>query len=221
MARARRLIIIGSGGHALSVWDAAVSAGFTVEAFLDSRNEGGEIGGTSVITRLPSADLGDVSFALGVGAGYAREEVMKELVAKVAEARFPPVVHSSAYISPDSRIEDGVVVLSHAHVGPGCVLGLGAVVNTGSSLDHHSTLGEFATLSPGARTGGGVHIGNRSMVGLNSGVLEGVTVEEDSVIGALSMVNRNIPSNSVAYGNPCVVVRERARDEPYFSLERD
>lgn len=221
MARARKLVIIGSGGHALSVWDAAVSAGFTVEAFLDPNTQAREQGDTRVIAGLDSIDLDGVGFALGVGSGFAREAAMRELVETVTEAHFPPVVHFTAYVSPGSKLEDGVVVLSHAHVGPGCTLGIGALLNTGSSLDHHSTLGEFATLSPGARTGGRVHIGNRSMVGLNAGVLEGVTVGEDSIVGALSMARRNIPNNSVAYGNPCVIVRERAREEPYFSLDRD
>jgi len=38
-------------------------------------------------------------------------------------------------------------------------------------------------------------------------ILPGVTIGRNSVIGAGSIVNKSIPENSVAYGNPCRVVR--------------
>lgn len=39
-------------------------------------------------------------------------------------------------------------------------------------------------------------------------VLPGVTIGEGSVIGAGSVVTKDIPSNSLAVGNPCKVIRE-------------
>ncbi len=39
-------------------------------------------------------------------------------------------------------------------------------------------------------------------------VLPGVTIGDNVVIGAGSVVNKEIPSNSVAVGNPCKVIKE-------------
>lgn len=39
-------------------------------------------------------------------------------------------------------------------------------------------------------------------------VLPGVTIGDNVVIGAVSVVNKEIPSNSVAVGNPCKVIKE-------------
>ncbi|CAM4419820.1 MAG: sugar O-acetyltransferase [Chryseobacterium sp.] len=39
-------------------------------------------------------------------------------------------------------------------------------------------------------------------------ILPGVTIGKNSVIGAGSVVTRSIPENSVAFGNPCKVIRE-------------
>ena len=44
-------------------------------------------------------------------------------------------------------------------------------------------------------------------IGGNVTVLAGVTIGENSVIGAGSVVTKNIPKNSVAVGNPCKVIR--------------
>lgn len=50
-------------------------------------------------------------------------------------------------------------------------------------------------------------IGNNTQIGANSVVLPGVTIGDNVVIGACSLVNKNIPSNSVAVGNPCKVLK--------------
>lgn len=45
-------------------------------------------------------------------------------------------------------------------------------------------------------------------LGLNSLVLKGVTIGRNSVIGANSVVTKDIPANVIAAGNPCKVIRE-------------
>ena len=53
---------------------------------------------------------------------------------------------------------------------------------------------------------GRVNIGNNIYFGTNVIILKGVTIGDNCIIGAGSIVNRNIPANSVATGNPCRVV---------------
>lgn len=55
-------------------------------------------------------------------------------------------------------------------------------------------------------SGGRVTIGNNVYFGTNVIILKGVTIGDNCIIGAGSIVNRNIPANSVATGNPCRVV---------------
>lgn len=50
-------------------------------------------------------------------------------------------------------------------------------------------------------------IGSHVQIGANSIVLKGVTIGDNAIIGALSMVNKDIPSNCIAVGNPCKVIR--------------
>ena len=53
-----------------------------------------------------------------------------------------------------------------------------------------------------------IKIGNNVWIGGNVVVLPGVTIGDNVVIGAGSVVNKDIPSNSVAVGNPCKVIKE-------------
>lgn len=53
-----------------------------------------------------------------------------------------------------------------------------------------------------------ITVGNNVWIGGNVIVLPGVTIGDNVVIGAGSVVNKDIPSNVVAVGNPCKVIKE-------------
>lgn len=53
-----------------------------------------------------------------------------------------------------------------------------------------------------------IKVGNNVWIGGNAVVLPGVTIGDNVVIGAGSVVNKDIPSNVVAVGNPCKVIKK-------------
>lgn len=55
---------------------------------------------------------------------------------------------------------------------------------------------------------GKIIIGKNSRIGTHSVIMPGVTIGENSIIGAFSLVNKDIPDNVVAYGIPIKVVKE-------------
>ena len=62
-----------------------------------------------------------------------------------------------------------------------------------------------------------VRIGSTVWIGAGAILLPGVTIGENSVIGAGSVVTHDIPPNVVAVGNPCRVLREISdRDREYY-----
>lgn len=66
-----------------------------------------------------------------------------------------------------------------------------------------------------------VHIGDNCWIGSNVVICPGVTIGENTVIGAGSVVTKDIPANVVAVGNPCRVVREIGeQDEIYYYKDR-
>ena len=59
----------------------------------------------------------------------------------------------------------------------------------------------------GAEFGKKIKIGNNVWIGGSVTILPGVTIGDNVTIGAGSVVTRDIPSNTVAVGNPCKVVK--------------
>lgn len=66
----------------------------------------------------------------------------------------------------------------------------------------------FADRNTGMEYSAPVTIGDNCWLGSNVTVLPGVTIGPGCVIGAGSVVSRSIPAGSLAFGNPCRVVRE-------------
>ncbi len=66
-----------------------------------------------------------------------------------------------------------------------------------------------------------VHIGKNVWIGAGAVILPGITIGDNSVIGAGSIVTKDIPSNVVAVGNPCQVLREIGEhDKDFYYKDR-
>ena len=66
-----------------------------------------------------------------------------------------------------------------------------------------------------------VHIESGVWIGAGAIILPGITIGENSVIGAGSVVTRDIPANVVAVGNPCRVMREiNEKDKIYYYKDK-
>lgn len=67
---------------------------------------------------------------------------------------------------------------------------------------------DYETRNKGLEYAKPIEVGNNVWIGGNVVVLPGVSIGDNVVIGAGSVVTKDIPSNSVAVGNPCRVIKE-------------
>ena len=66
-----------------------------------------------------------------------------------------------------------------------------------------------------------IHIGKNCWLGAGVIVLPGVTIGDNTVVGAGILVNKDLPPNVVAVGSPCKVLREiNERDKEYYHKNR-
>ena len=66
-----------------------------------------------------------------------------------------------------------------------------------------------------------VHIGDNVWIGANAVICPGVSIGKDSVIGAGSIITKDIPEHVVAFGNPCRVRREISEQDRVFFYRRE
>ena len=152
-----------------------------------------------------------------------RQELLKEMFAEIGE---------DCYIEPPFHANWGG---KHVHFGK-CVY---ANFNFTAVDDTHIYVGDYTMFGPNVilATAGHpilpklrqeayqynmpVHIGKNCWLGAGVIVLPGVTIGDNTVIGAGSVVTKDIPSNVVAVGNPCRVLREiNEHDKKYYFKNR-
>ena len=127
-----------------------------------------------------------------------------------------------------------------AAVGKYVSIGEGTYANMNLTLidDWQITIGKHVLIGPNVTlctTGHSIHPKHRAdgmysfpitiednvWLGANVIVLPGVTIGENSVIGAGSVVTRDIPANVIAFGSPCKVYREiNDHDAEYYFRDR-
>ena len=97
-----------------------------------------------------------------------------------------------------------------------CVILDGAKVTFGDNVFVAPNCGFYTAghaLDAGQRTRGleyayPITVGNNVWIGAHVCVLPGVTIGDNTIIGAGSVVTKSIPANVLAVGNPCRVVRQ-------------
>lgn len=153
-----------------------------------------------------------------------RNELLRELFAEVGD---------NCHIEPPLRANWGC----HTH------LGRNVYANFNLTLvdDTHIHIGDYVMMGPNVTLATASHpiapglrkrdlpsqfnrpvvIENNVWIGAGAMILPGVTIGANSVIGAGSVVTRDIPCNVVAVGNPCRVLREiNDHDREYYYKDR-
>lgn len=152
-----------------------------------------------------------------------REAMLKEMFAEIGEGCYiEPPFHSNMggghiYFGKNIYCNFGVTMVddTHIYVGDCTMFGPNVVVATAG----HPILPELR--KQGYQYNAPVHIGKNCWIGAGALIMPGITIGDNVVIGAGSVVTKDIPSNTVAVGNPCKVLREiNERDKEFYFKDR-
>ena len=213
----RTLVIVGAHGHGRSVAEAALSAGFVLECFIDeiARPAFSEtLLGFPVLSSIHDvSSLEDRLFALAVGSNHDRRRIYERLTQLIRDDQFPSVIHQTASISRFASIGMGAQILQNASVGSSARVGNFSIVNTNAALDHDASISDFSRLNPGVVVGGGASIGSMTTIGMNASVADKVTIGDECIVGANSFVRVDLPSHVIAHGTPADIRNSQTQRE--------
>lgn len=148
---------------------------------------------------------------------------LQDMFAEIGEGSYiePPLhanfggkhVHFGKYVYANYNLT--MVDDTHIYVGDYTMIGPNVTIATaGHPIDP-------ALRSVQAQYNMEVHIGKNVWIGGGCVLLPGVSIGDNTVIGAGSIVTKDIPANVVAYGNPCRVIREIGEhDRQYYYRDR-
>ena len=152
-----------------------------------------------------------------------REALLRELFAEIGEGCYiePPLhanwggrhVHLGKHVYANFNLT--LVDDTHIYIGDYTMIGPNVVIATGG----HPILPSLR--QEGYQYNAPVHIGKNCWLGAGVIVVPGVTIGDNTVVGAGSVVTKDIPANVCAAGNPCRVLRPiNEHDEIYYFKNR-
>lgn len=109
------------------------------------------------------------------------------------------------HVRVDAGHADLIYIDDHAHITGGCRL-----------LCHQRDLRHYRKGDDAAKLPyrlGEIHVGKGVMIGMESMIMPGVTIGDGAIVGAGSLVSKDIPAWTIATGCPARVVKEIAERE--------
>jgi sugar O-acyltransferase (sialic acid O-acetyltransferase NeuD family) len=119
------------------------------------------------------------------------------------------VIHPSAIIADNVIIGAGVQIMAGAVIQPEATIGDQCIINTQASVDHEDVLEDGVEIGPGATLCGSVHVETNGWIAAGAVVLPRLRIGHDSIVGACSLVTKDVRSNVVVYGSPAKEIRNR------------
>ena len=127
-------------------------------------------------------------------------------------------------IGSNTKVASFVEIQKGAKIGRNCKIEAFAFIPTGVTLEDEVFVGPSVCFTndkyPRATTKGGklksgedwevakTVVKKRASIGANATIVCGITIGENSIIGAGSVVTKDIPANSMAVGNPARVIKK-------------
>ncbi|WNS41301.1 DapH/DapD/GlmU-related protein [Paenibacillus sp. MMS20-IR301] len=148
-----------------------------------------------------------------------RVQLMAEIFGKATNAWIEPPFYfcygtnieigDGSYVNFNCNFVDDTKII----IGKGVMFGPAVTIATVGHPLHPDYRGYMYALP--------VNIQDHCWIGANVTICPGVTIGENSVIGAGSVVTKDIPANSLAVGNPCKVMRMiDEHDRKYYYKDR-
>jgi sugar O-acyltransferase (sialic acid O-acetyltransferase NeuD family) len=171
-----------------------------------------------VVDGLPV--LGDWSWFQGVdrsevavicASGFSHTRKMLAERARASGLNFANAISHVAYLSPDAKIGEGVVICQHAIACRGTLIDDHAIINLGSIVSHDTKVGRYGTINPGVSLAGNVSIGEGCYLGIGSSVIQRISIGSWTTIGAGAAVIKDLPDNVTAVGVPARVIKRREK----------
>ncbi len=153
--------------------------------------------------------------------GVYREAILRKFLKSIGE---------EVHFEPNFRCEFGfnITIGNHFYANFDCIMLDANTITIGDHVLIGPRVGLYTAnhaIDAGERIAGGCYarpiaIGDGVWVGGNVDIMGGVTIGENSIIGAGSVVTKSIPPNVIAAGTPCRVIREiTEQDKTGFTVK--
>ena len=212
----KRLVIIGAGDLGKLISHHAINDNhYSVVGFFDDTFKKNElVNGIKILGNIEDVleiyNSGVFDFII-IGIGYNHMQFRKYIYNKFSNIiPFGTIIHSSCYVDSSCEIGDGTFLL------PGCILdkdvqiGENTILNTGCIIAHDTLISDHCFLSPGVNIAGKTIVYECCVVGINSTIIDNITICPNVHIGGGAVVIDDILAPGLYVGLPAKFKKDKS-----------
>lgn len=149
-----------------------------------------------------NAEFSDYNFIVSLGYKHLikKKDIIKEL--QLNKRKLFSFIHPTCYISPDSMVENGVIMYPCCVIDQSVSIGTGTILHNRVTISHDSKIADNCYFSPGVIVCGNVTIGSLCFIGAGCIISNNLKIEDEVTIGIGSVVTKNLAFRSNVIGNP-------------------
>ena len=117
------------------------------------------------------------------------------------------LVNPWSFVAGTARIDEGCQIMAGASICELVRIGRHSIINTNASVDHECKIGSGVHVMPGATICGLVRLGDMVTIGSNATIFPRVEIGEGSIIGAGTVITKNIPANVIVHHKQDLTMR--------------
>lgn len=195
----KSIIIFGAGGHTKVIIDLIKELNqYTIIGIYDDNKEG-DFDGIPILGKIDDNIIKNSDeYIIGIG----NDNIRKIIYERFYNLPWAILIHPRSIVSKRAVINSGSVVFAGAVIQTGVNIGKQCIINTNCNIDHESIVSHFTSICPGVTICGNVIIGELTFVGANSTIIQGKSIGKNCIIGAGTVVIRNVDDYCKVVGNP-------------------
>ncbi len=205
------LIIIGASGFGREVaWLVErineVNQTWNLLGFIDDNDSllGTKINGYDVLCTTKDAEKYKESFFVcAVGDSKTR----KRIIGKLDGLKFATLIDPSVEMSGLVKIGEGTIVCAHTIITVNADIGRHVIINLDCTIGHDAILQDYVTLYPSVNVSGASFYGECVELGTGTQIIQGKKVGKGTIVGAGSVVVKDLPEDCTAVGAPCKPIK--------------
>lgn len=149
----------------------------------------------------------DNRFTIGFGNPFLRKKMYDKFIALGGEftSTISPLASIGSY---DVNLSYGINILPGATLSNSTKLGKGCIVYYNSIITHDCKIGDFVEISPSVTILGRCTIDSYSQIGTNATILPDIKIGKNVIVGAGSVVTKDIPDNFLVIGVPAIIKKK-------------
>ena len=207
------LYIIGAGGFGREVaWLVerinAVEPTWNLKGFIDdnetlwgaTEDEYPVLGGSSYLLQTKNAYA-----VCAVGSAATRKRVVEKI--ETGNIKFATLIDPSVLYSKRVKIGDGTVICAGTILTVDIEIGRHVIINLDCTLGHDVQIGDFVTMYPSVNVSGNTVLGECVELGTGMQIIQGKKITPQAIVGAGSVVVRDIEESGTYVGCPAKKIK--------------